>query len=266
MDLVVDGRTVHLGDWQHGFDPAAPTVLLVHGAGMDHTVWALQGRALAFHGFNALAPDLPGHGRSEASEAFGASIDERAGWLGRLVDELGVDRVDLVGDSMGGLIALAFAARDPRVRTLVLVGTAARMPVHPDLLQAAREDLPKAAALIVDWAFATEKKLGGQAVPGAWTPMAAMRLLLASRPGVLADDLAACDAWKGGEEAAQQAYIPALVVTGAEDRMTPPRAGKQLAELLPRGRFLALPGAGHMPMVERPRELLAGLRRFLAAG
>jgi len=264
MELVVGGVEVHVADWGRSFDRSLPTALLIHGAGMDHTVWALQGRALAFHGTNALAPDLPGHGRSEASEGFGATIGERAAWLGRLVDEFGVDRIDLVGHSMGGLIALALAARDPRVRRLVLVGTAARMPVHPDLLQAARGDLPKAAALIVDWAFAAERKLGGQAVPGAWTPMAAMRLLLASRPGVLAGDLTACDAYGGGEAAARQADMPALVVTGAEDRMTPPRAGKQLAELLPRGRFLAFSGAGHMPMVERPRELLAELRRFLA--
>lgn len=264
MELVLEGSTVHLGDWGRAFEPSASTTLLIHGAGMDHTVWALQGRSLAFHGTNALAPDLPGHGGSEPAASFGTTIEERATWLGRLVDALGVQRLDLVGHSMGGLIALAFAARDARVGRIVLVGTAARMPVHPDLLAAAREDPPKAAALIVDWSFAAGRKLGGQAVPGSWTPMAAMRLLLASRPGVLAADLAACDAYRAGEEAARRVRVPALVVTGEEDRMTPPRAGRQLAELVPQGRFVALGGAGHMPMVETPRELLAELRRFLA--
>lgn len=263
MDLPVDGGIVHVADWGRRFDPARPTVIFVHGAGMDHTVWALQARSLAFHGHNALAPDLPGHGQSAASPAFKTTIGERAAWLGRLLDALGLERVDLVGHSMGGLICLDLAARDARVRRLVLVGTAARMPVHPDLLAAAREDLPRAAAMIVDWAFATQRKLGGQAVPGAWTPMAAMRLLLATGPGLLAADLEACNLYAGGEEAARRVRASALVMTGEEDRMTPPRACRQLAELLSEGRFVVLAGAGHMPMVECPRELLGQLCRFL---
>lgn len=263
MRVAVDGCPVYVADWGRPMDSSQPTVLFLHGAGMDHTVWAFQARALAHHGCNALAPDLPGHGASEACAGFGVSIAERALWLARLLDALRLEDIDLVGHSMGGLIAMAFAATDRRVRRLVLMGTAARMPVHPELLRAAREDLAQAAALIVDWAFATARKAGAQAVPGSWMPMAAMRLLLASRPGVLAADLEACDLWTDGEAAARQISCPVLVLTGEEDRMTPPRACRQLAELMPHGQFLALAGAGHMPMLECPRALLAGLRRFL---
>jgi pimeloyl-ACP methyl ester carboxylesterase len=265
MHVAVDGCRVALADWGRPFDRSRPTVLFLHGAGMDHTVWAFQARALAHHGCNALAPDLPGHGASKACPAFAAHIAERARWLARLLDTLGLEGIDLVGHSMGGLIALALAAADRRVRRLVLIGTAARMPVHPDLLRAAREDGSQAAALIVDWAFATARKCGAQAVPGSWMPMAAMRLLLASRPGVLADDLDACNHWTDGEAVARRITCPVLVLTGAEDRMTPPRACRQLAELIPHSQFRALAGAGHMPMLECPRELLAEIRRFLDA-
>lgn len=261
--VAVSGREVAVCDWGRPFDPGRPNVLLLHGAGMDHTVWAVQGRALAFHGFNALAPDLPGHGAS-ADLPPATSIEEGAGWIVALLDALRIPEIVLVGHSMGALLALETAARDPRVTGLALLGAALRMPVHPDLLEAARNDLPRAAALITDWGFAPATALGAQPVPGGWMPGAATALLLRSRPGVLATDLAACDAYRRGEEAARAITAPALVLSGAGDRMTPARAGAELARTLPRGHFRSLPGAGHMPMIERPREVLAELREFLA--
>ena len=103
----------YLSTWGRPLRPESPTALFVHGAGMDHTVWALQGRHLAFHGWNALAVDLPGHGRSRHLPAAG-SIEAIAEGLAELI---GAERqVTLVGHSMG------------------LLGAAARMPVHPDLL------------------------------------------------------------------------------------------------------------------------------------
>ncbi|GBD43733.1 Dihydrolipoyllysine-residue acetyltransferase component of acetoin cleaving system [bacterium HR40] len=263
MRLVCEDRRVHVADWGRGFDPARPTVIFLHGAGMDHSVWAFQARALAFAGHNALAPDLPGHGRSEPHPDFGPTIDERARWLARLADALGLAAYAVVGHSMGGLLGLALAARDPRVRRLALVSTAARMPVHPALLEAARHDLPRAAAMIVDWAFAPARRLGAQAVPGSFAPMWAMRLLLASAPGVLAADLEACDRWRASAEAAARVGAATVALAGSEDRMTPVRACEELAAMLPEGGFERLPGCGHMPMVEAPRALLAALRGFL---
>ncbi len=263
MRLTMAGREVAVCDWGRSFDPDRPSLLLLHGAGMDHTVWALQGRALAFHGCNALAPDLPGHGANADLDAC-ARIEAHAEWLHRLLDILDLAEVTLVGHSMGALVALEAAAGDPRVRGLVLLGAALRMPVHPDLLEAARSDLPRAAALIVDWGFAPRSALGAQPVPGGWTPGAAAALLLRSRPGVLARDLAACNEYLHGPEAARAVSVPALVLAGVEDRMTPARAGGELARSLPRGGFRSLPGAGHMLMLERPREVLTELRGFLA--
>ncbi len=93
------------------FDRARPTIVFVHGAANDHSVWALQSRYFAHHGYNVLAVDLPGHGRS-GGEAL-ASIEAIADWLAALLDALGVERAALVGHSMGSLAALDAAARHP---------------------------------------------------------------------------------------------------------------------------------------------------------
>ncbi len=263
MRLPVAGREVALCDWGRGFAPERPSLLLLHGAGMDHTVWAFQGRALAFHGYNALAPDLPGHG-ANADLPPPARIEEHAGWLRELLDALDLGEVVLVGHSMGALVALEAAAADSRVRGLTLLGAAPRMPVHPDLAAAARDDLPRAAAFVTGWGFAPATALGAQPVPGGWMPGAATALLLRSPPGVLATDLAACDGYDHGEEAAAAVAVPALVLAGARDRMTPARAGAELARRLPRGGFVSLSDTGHMSMLERPREVFGYLRRFLA--
>ena len=91
-----------VADYGHTRRAGAPTVVLVHGAGMDHTVWTLQGRYLAFHGWNVLGVDLPGHGRSRALLAL-PSIDAIADWLAELIAEYGDEPAALVGHSMGAL-------------------------------------------------------------------------------------------------------------------------------------------------------------------
>ena len=109
MELQLNGAQVFLADYGKGCDPARATVLFVHGAGMDHSVWPLQARHFAYRGWNALAVDLPGHGRS-GGELLG-SVPAMAEWLGDLIQALRVPSVHLVGHSMGALIGLDLAAR-----------------------------------------------------------------------------------------------------------------------------------------------------------
>jgi pimeloyl-ACP methyl ester carboxylesterase len=99
MEIAVDGKAVFAATGGRSFDPALPSLAFVHGAAMDHTVWALQTRYFAHHGRNVLAVDLPGHGRSDgpALDSIGALAD----WLARLLDALGVERAALAGHSMG---------------------------------------------------------------------------------------------------------------------------------------------------------------------
>ena len=166
MDLQVDAARVFLADQGRKFDPEKPTVLWLHGAGMDHSVWPLQARHFAYRGCNALALDLPGHGRSEGDLL--TSIEAMADWLAGLIDGLGIARAAVVGHSMGALVALACAARTPaKVERIGLLGAAPAMPVHPALLEAAARPEPLGPQMICDWGFGPAGHFGGHRSPGS---------------------------------------------------------------------------------------------------
>jgi len=136
MQLTVRGSDTFVATGGKAFDASLPTVVFLHGAGMDHTAWAQHDRWFAHHGYNVLAPDLPGHGRS--SGPLLPTIAEMADWTATLLDAAGARQAKLIGHSMGSLIALELAARHPaKVSALVLIGTSAAMAVGPDLLKAA---------------------------------------------------------------------------------------------------------------------------------
>lgn len=260
MEFKVDGKSVFAATGGRPFDPAMPAAVMVHGAGMDHIVWALPARSLAHRGRAVLAIDLPGHGRSEGP-ALG-SIAGMAGWLTRFMDAAGIKEAALIGHSMGSLIALEAAATAPsRVRKLAMLGVAARMPVHPDLLKAAVDDRPHAADLIVSWAHGPAGHFGGNPAPGLWRLGGAQRLLNQADEGVLAGDLAACDAYDTGASAAK-VKCPSLLLLGAVDRMTPAGKAKGLAATLPDNQTVLIPGAGHMMMSETPDAVIDALLAF----
>jgi pimeloyl-ACP methyl ester carboxylesterase len=258
MELAVDGRRVFAATGGRAFDPGKPTVVFVHGAGMDHTVWNLQTRWFAHHGRNALAIDLPGHGRSEGPAL--ASIEAMADFLPRLLDAAGAAQAALVGHSMGALVALAAAARHgDRVRALALLGAAALMPVHPKLLEAAAKGDHAAVEMIADWAFGRRAQLGGARAPGTWMVGGGVRLLERVADGVLANDLSACDSYKDALAAAAAVRCPALYLLGAADRMTPAAGARALIAATQGARERVLAGTGHMAMVEAPDATLDAL-------
>src|ERR1700720_523115 len=136
MQLSVNGIDIFVATGGREFDVPQPTIVLLHGAGFDHTTWALHSRWFAHHGYGVLAPDLPGHGRSSGAPL--PTIADMADWTAALLDASGASKARLVGHSMGSLIALETAARHPaRVSALGLIGTAATMSVGPELLKAA---------------------------------------------------------------------------------------------------------------------------------
>lgn len=259
MQLTVNGIDTFVATGGREFDKSLPSIALLHGAGFDHTTWALHSRWFAHHGFGVLAPDLPGHGRSGGAPL--ATIADMADWTAALLDAAGAATARLVGHSMGSLIALETAARHPtKVSALSLIGTAATMTVGPDLLRAAEANEHDAVDMVSIWGLGYQAGLGGSLAPGLWMHYGAQRVLEQCRPGVLFNDLSACNAYQGALAAAAQIKVPATFILGERDMMTPARAGKALAAALPNSRTVVLPGAGHMMMVERPDELLAALR------
>jgi pimeloyl-ACP methyl ester carboxylesterase len=259
MQLKVNGLDVFAGTGGKPFDTGRNAVVLLHGAGMDHTAWALHDRWFAHHGYSVLAPDMPGHGRSAGAAL--KSIAEMADWTAALIAAAGAEKARLVGHSMGSLVALETAVRHPgRVTALTLIGTSAKMAVGPDLLKAAEANDHDAVDMVSIWGLGFAAGLGGSLAPGLWMHGGAQRLIEQSRPGVLYADLAACNAYEGALEAAAKVKVPATVIVGERDMMTPAKAGRALAAALPGSRTVVLAGAGHMMMAERPDELLAAMR------
>jgi pimeloyl-ACP methyl ester carboxylesterase len=259
MQLSVNGIDSFVATGGREFDPSLPTVVLLHGAGFDHTCWALHSRWFAHHGFGVLAPDLPGHGRSSGAPL--SSIAAMADWTAALLDAAGVTKAKLVGHSMGSLIALETAARHPaKVSALGLIGTADTMTVGPDLLKAAEANDHAAIDMVSIWGLGYAAELGGSLAPGLWMHFGAERVLEQCRPGVLFSDLSACNSYRNALTAAANVTVPTTLILGERDMMTPARAGKTLAAALPNSRTVVLSGAGHMMMAERPDELLAALQ------
>ena len=259
MQLSVNGTDTFVATGGREFDKSQPTIVLLHGAGFDHSTWALHSRWFAHHGFGVLAPDLPAHGRSSGAPL--PTIADMADWTAALLDAAGAAKAKLIGHSMGSLIALETAARHPaKVSALGLIGTAAAMTVGPDLLKAAEANDPTAIDMVSIWGLGFQAELGGSLAPGLWMHSGAQRVLQNCRPGVLYNDLAACNSYQNALTAAAGITVPTTLILGERDMMTPAKAGKTLAAATPNSRIVVLPGAGHMMMVERPDELLAALQ------
>ncbi len=262
MKVTVDGVEVFVHTAGRNPDSAQPWVVFLHGAGMNHSVWQQQSRYLAHRDWNVAVVDLPGHGASAGSTL--ASIGEIADWTVRMLDAAGIERATLVGHSMGALAVLETTARYPgRIQALALLGVAAEMPVHPRLLSAAEEGHLAAVNMIIGWGFGRRAHRGGNPAPGMWMTGGSGRLVERELTDALGTDLAACAAYEGAVAAAEKVTCPTLLLMGAVDRMTPPRGARSLAEGIGDCRSVVLPGAGHMMMVESPRETLSALREFL---
>ncbi len=261
MELRVAGKTAFIATGGRPFDAAKPALVMVHGAGMDHTVWSMQARYFAHHGFSVMNLDLPGHGRSEGPAP--GTIAAYTDWLAEALGAIGARDIHLIGHSMGSLIALSLAARGATsVRKLALLGTLPHIQVADALLSAARNNEHSAYESIVGWGVGRRAQMGGHRAPGSWIAGASLRLLEAGEPGVLANDLAACHQWTEGLETAGRIDCPTLLLLGSDDRMTPARGAKPLADAIAGSRTIVLPDAGHMMMAEQPDETLDSLSNF----
>jgi len=261
MIIDVEKRKTYIYTGSREFDPALESILFVHGAALDHTVWLLQSRYFAHHGRNVLAVDLPGHGRTE-----GPLIDSIAGmaeWVFAAVDGLGVDKVTLVGHSMGSLVTLEAAARHPeRVTRLALLGSAVPMAVADPLLNAARDNRHAGLDMINIWGHSAAAQIGGSETPGMWMTGSAIRLLERAGENVLFNDLNACNEYGQGLESARRVACPTLLLAGRSDMMTPVKVARDLMDALPDAR-LRLLDSGHLLMSEKPNEVLDELIEFI---
>ena len=262
MKISVSGQEVFAATGGKSFDASLPLLIFVHGAGMDHSVWQQQARYFAHHGYSVLAVDMPAHGDSAGDPID--NIAAQADWIADLIDSVGAANATLVGHSMGALGALEAASRHPeKVNGLALLGVAAKMPVHPDLLDAAVANDHKAIDLIAGWGHGARAHRGGNIASGIWLIQTGIRLLERARPGVLGNDLAAADAYKNALDAAAKVQCRTLCLLGAQDKMTPVKAALPLVDAIADATQVVLPESGHMMMVEAPGATLDALIEFL---
>ena len=243
-------------------DAAAPPVVLLHGASMDHSVWVYQTRYFMHVGRGVVAFDLPAHGRSGGTPL--TTIEDMAAWFWRCIDALALGQVALAGHSMGALVALEAAGQAAsRVGRLALLGASFPMPVSAQLLAAAQDNSPAARDMMMLWGHAQAAQLGANPVAGMHIVNTALRLLEQAQPGLLYCDLKACNDYAHGAVAAAAVRARTTLICGTEDRMAPAAAAHQFASTLANCLVTTIVGSGHIMMSEQPeqthRQLVAAL-------
>jgi pimeloyl-ACP methyl ester carboxylesterase len=267
MRLTVNGHETFCYTGGKPFDAGKPTVVFLHGVLNDHSVWILQTRYFAHHGWNVLAPDLPGHCKSAGEPP--RSVPEAAKFAIALLDAAGVKKAALVGHSFGSLAALQAAADAPgRVTHLALVATASPMKVSPALLDASLNAPMKGIEMVNTFSHSMLAPPPSSLGPGTWLyggARALMRRVLASnrKINLFHTGFKACDDYTGGEAAMDKLQCPVLFVLGRNDSMTLPKMAQPLQARAKNGRTVLLDG-GHQLMTEAPDGVLFALKDFLA--
>ncbi len=269
MRIQVQGADIYAYTGGKAFDANKPTAIFIHGVLCDHSVWALQSRYMANHGWNVLAIDLPGHCKSGGTAP--TSVEDAASFIGQLMDAAGLQKAALIGHSWGSLIAMQAAAQlGQRISHLVLVGTASPMKVSPALLDMAQSAPDKAIAMVQTFSRATLSPPNGAGswVFGAGTALGRRVLASNTSTNLLHSGFVACDSYTGGEAAMAQITCPVLFVLGEQDQMTPPKAAKGLidaAKAAGKTVKVQMVPNGHNQMTESPDHTLFAIRDFLAA-
>ncbi len=271
MDIQVKGHKVYAYTGGHAFDASKPSVVFIHGVLNDHSVWILQSRYLAHHGFNVLALDLPGHCKSDGAPPASAQAGGR--WVLDTMDALGLTRAALVGHSLGSLIALEAAAQEPsRVTHLALLGTASPMKVSHALLDLAQNNPQRGIELVNALSHASLCPPPSCLGPGTWlygSSRALMRRVHASNGVVnlFHQGFTLCNEYLAGNSAIASVFkgsVATIFISGNHDQMTPPKAAQALIDAHPDSQVVRL-NSGHSLMSENPDGVLAALTPFLNA-
>ncbi|MDC0194730.1 alpha/beta hydrolase [Alphaproteobacteria bacterium] len=263
MQFVVNNHKVFASTGGRPFDKKKPVIIFLHGSGFDHTVWMLQTRYFAFHGYSVLALDLPGHGLSKGQCL--TSIEDMADWIKSVMKSLGCKEASLVGHSQGCLISLECASRFPSlIKTVTLMGGSGSMPVNPLLLELAEKNDFKVVDLMMDWCHGPAGQFGTHAIPGmSHVNIGAAIITTKPLSKTLALDLHACNNYKNGFEVAKNLIQPVLSILGDQDKMCPPKTGKKLTSLIKDCDLKVIKNCGHMMHLEEANTTLSLLKKFI---
>ena len=261
MKLKVNGKDAYFTTSGREIDKAQPTIVFVHGSGLTHVSWVLQTRYFAFHGYNTIAVDLPGHGDSEGPPL--ETIEEMADWISDLLDTLDIKKSSFVGHSQGCLIGLEFAHRhSDKLELLALINGSLSMKMNPELLDLALKKNSKAVDLMIDWVHGPLGQVGGHPVPGLSHIGMGSQLVSSNNNGALGADFNACDKYTNGQKAAESIKQPTLCIIGHFDRMTPKKVGLELADKIDNSKSVIIADSGHMSILETASDTKNLLKDF----
>jgi len=236
----------------HEFSDSLPTLVMIHGAGGCSQVWQNQTRHLK-NSVNALALDLPGHGKTEVPARN--TVEACAHWLSEVLNTLFEKPVFLMGHSFGGAIVQQTALLYPDLlRGVILVGTGSRLKVAPAFLEGLLNDFEKTVDTIVAFAYAS----------GADASMIreGARLMKEAGSVVVHGDFLACDRFDLRSEVAKIQH-PCLIICGDQDKLTPLSLSDSLNKSIAGSRLEIIPSAGHTVMIEKYEDLNACVMDFL---
>ncbi len=247
--IAIDGQTIY---YTRPMKTAgAPTLLLIHGAGGSHLGWPKQIQRLP--GSNCYNLDLPGHGRSPGPGR--STIAGYADVLQTFIAAKEMQQVVPIGHSMGGAIAQTLALRGlPQITNLVLLNTGARLKVAPFILDAAVSEPGRVANFIIRMSWPED-------APEELLKLSEQNIMQID-PLVLRGDFLACNSFDVRTDL-PNLRVPTLVISGTEDKMTPLKFGRFLADNIPVARFVPIKGAGHFTILERPAAVARAISDFL---
>ncbi|MEZ4671359.1 MAG: alpha/beta hydrolase [Anaerolineae bacterium] len=228
-----------------------PTTLVMHGAGGSHLDWPSEIRRMPE--LNALAIDLPGHGRSpgKGRTTVGAYAEDMIAFM----DALNLKRAILLGHSMGGAIAQTIALYHPeRVQGLILAGTGAKLGVHPDLLNGILTELSRSVTTIVNGYY------GDMSTDSM--RRRTYQQLMEFNPTILYNDYAACNQFDV-RDSINRINVPTLIIGGSEDYMTPFKFSEFLHENIAGSKLAKVEGAAHMLILEQPQQVAGIIQSWL---
>jgi len=237
------------------FDSQKQNLFFIHGSGGNHSIWSRQYGRL-HKNYNIAAVDLPGHGQSEGKGK--KDVKRYSEWVKKIMEAIHWGKAVLVGHSLGSAIALQFAINySEDIAGIVCIGGGMKMPVNSfflDFLQTNPPEIPaEIIELICKYSLAKENRTQFSDPLG--------KSIALSKVDTLYGDLLACNALDLTQDA-RKIKVPALIVCGSEDKMTPPDLSRKLAAAIGHAQLEIVEGAGHMVMLEKPLEFNHFLDNF----
>ena len=236
-------------------------IIFVHGTGMDHTVWTLPVRHFLRKKKDVLAIDLPGHGNNKDKAL--SSIPNIADYIFTFLDKNSISNFSIVGHSMGSLIGLEMASKQPeRVNALSMIGTAFPMQVNDALLDSAKNNSQIAIDILTFMGYSYSSRIGGNKNPGIWMTESTKRLMQKSGKGVIYKDLKACADFTDGLDKARRVKANVQLILGSNDYLTPKFKAQDLIQAFKNPVVEEIKGSGHSLMMEEPNKVLDYLKKL----